>query len=89
MVRSATAAKRDKGGAATPPPLLKGGEGVRGRDGTLGIKPLTKKKKSSPYHSPLSLHSNSSTLEHSPISLLYHLTPHFPFPLHSETSEFH
>ena len=37
MVRSATAAKRDKGGAATPPPLLKGGEGVRGRDGTLGI----------------------------------------------------
>ena len=23
----------------TPPPLLKGGEGVRGRDGTLGFKP--------------------------------------------------
>ena len=23
----------------TPPPLLKGGEGVRGRDGTLGIQP--------------------------------------------------
>ena len=24
----------------TPPPLLEGGEGVRGRDGTLGFKPL-------------------------------------------------
>ena len=33
--------QRDKGcmRSQTPPPLLKGGEGVRGRDGTLGIQP--------------------------------------------------
>ena len=28
---------------STPPPLLKGGEGVRGRDGTLGFKPQRSK----------------------------------------------
>ena len=29
----------------TPPPLLKGGEGVRGRDGTLGFKPHSTTKR--------------------------------------------
>ncbi|MGM9810061.1 MAG: hypothetical protein ACI30J_04240 [Paludibacteraceae bacterium] len=29
----------------TPPPLLKGGEGVRGREGTLGFKPQRKIKR--------------------------------------------
>ena len=54
--------KRIDEGYSTPPPLLKGGEGVRGREGTLGIKP---KKEKHP------------------------ITPHFPIPLHSETSECH